>query len=166
MEAILLISFICLLIFGVMIVPLSLPGSFVLFLDALLYSIFVGFPGSKTWVVLLISGMLVALGEGIEFFTTTVGPKKEAVPGGAIAASIIGGIIGAIIGIPIILIGSVLGLFVGTFLGAFLYSVATHKKTREAMRIATITLCSRMVAIFAKTMVALVMAVYLLIKVF
>lgn len=150
---------------GVIIVPLGLPGTWVIFGDALLYSLIRDFQTSDVKVLLIVGG-LALLGEGIEFLSGIVGAKREQVPNGAIIASLIGGIVGAIIGLPVVLIGSVLGLLLGTFLGALIYCLFKTPGVQPAVRMAWATLFSRVIALFAKTAVALGMAVYLLFQIF
>jgi uncharacterized protein YqgC (DUF456 family) len=165
MGILILVLFILLLIVGVAIVPIGLPGTWLIVLDAFFYSLIRDFD-TKDWKVLLVVGTLALLGEAIEFLSGILGAKSQKVPNGAIIASMIGGIVGAIIGVPVFLIGAVLGLLLGTFIGALLYSLITHPHAGEAIRFAFVILFSRVISIFAKTSVAVTMVIYLLFKVF
>ncbi len=105
------------------------------------------------------------VGEGIELLTSVIGAKSQEVPTGAVIVSLVCGIIGAIIGVPVFLIGSVLGLLLGTYLGALIYSLIQQGDVRKALDQSLVVLTSRVISIFAKTSVALGMAVYLVIKI-
>lgn len=151
---------------GVVMVPFTLPGTWVIAVAALLYSLVRDFQASSDWVVIGILVGLALVGEGIEFLTGTLGAKRENVPTGAIVCSMIGGIVGAIIGVPVFLVGALLGLLLGTFLGALIYCLVKDGHVRQALRHSWSILTSRVVSIFAKTSVAIGMAVYVLFKVF
>lgn len=167
MTILALTLFILLLAAGIALVPVGLPGTWLIVVDALLYSLLRDFEGETAdWKVVLFVAMLALAGEAIEFGASVAGAKREKVPTGAIVASILGGLIGAVVGVPVFLIGSVLGLLLGTYLGALIYSLITHPRAGEAFRFARSVLFSRVVSIFAKTTVAVVMSVYLLFKVF
>ena len=166
LTTLILIVFVLLLVIGICLVPLGLPGTWLIVLDAVLYSIVRNYQGTNDWKVILIVIFLALAGEGVEFAAGIFGAKQQKVPTGAVVASMVGGILGAIIGVPIFLIGAVLGLLLGTFLGALAYSLLTHPRVEEAFRFAVATLFSRVVSLFAKTTVAVVMSVYLLFKVF
>ncbi len=166
LTILILFIFCLLLVIGVTLVPLGLPGTWLIVLDAFLYSLVRDYKNTDDWKVVLVALLLALAGEGIEFATGVFGAKNQKIPTGAIVASIVGGIIGAIVGVPVFLIGAVLGLLLGTFLGALIYGLITHPHLKEAIRFAIVTLFSRVVSIFAKTTVALVMVAYLLFKVF
>jgi uncharacterized protein YqgC (DUF456 family) len=153
------------LLAGVVMIPFTLPGTWLIVLASFLYS-FVRDYDTADWKVVLILVILAALGEAIEFATGTLGPKKENVPTGAIVCSIVGGVIGVIVGVPVFLVGAVLGLLIGTFLGALIYTLIKDGQVRVALRHAWAVLTSRVISIFAKTSIAVGMAVYLLVKVF
>lgn len=157
----------CLLITGgVVLVLFTLPGTWLIAVAALLYSLVRDFQASSDWVVIAWLIALAILGEVVEFVTGALGPKKVEVPTGAIICSILGGIAGAIIGVPVFLIGAVLGLLIGTFVGALVYTLVKDGKVRVALRHAVAVLTSRVISIFAKTAIAVGMAVYILINIF
>ncbi|HEX5038130.1 MAG TPA: DUF456 domain-containing protein [bacterium] len=157
----------CLLVVGgIVMVLFTLPGTWVIVAAALLYSLVRDFQVSSDLIVIAWLVVLALIGEAIEFATGTLGPKKVEVPTGAIVCSIIGGIVGAIIGVPVFLIGAVLGLLLGTFLGALIYTLIKDGRVKVAFKHAFAVLTSRVISIFAKTAIAVGMAIYLLIKVF
>ncbi len=155
-------------VLGVVMVPLGLPGTWLIVVGAVLYSIFFSFDGgtSSAWVVDLILIGMAIFGEIVEFFVGTLGSKPFKVSNGAIVCAFIGGIVGAIIGVPVFLIGSLLGLFLGAFLGAFIWELATLGSVGRALTNALAVLATKIVATFLKTTLAIVMAIYLLFKIF
>lgn len=150
---------------SVWIVPLSLPGTWILVAFSGIYALFLQFNASSDWKVLLILFLIASLAEIFEFLVSFVGGKKLQVSNGALWSSIVGGLIGAFVGVPVFLIGSLLGLLLGTFLGAFLYELAVQKSLGTAIKAAIAVFFSRLVASFVKTSLALGMWIYLVFKV-
>lgn len=153
---------------GILLVPLGLPGVWLIVGASLLYSYFYDYnPGaSDVWpnVLLILMGLLA---EFLEFLVGSVGGKMVTeVSTGAIVSSIIGGLIGAFVGVPVFLIGSFLGLLLGAFLGAFAYEFLVKKDFSVALKSAVAVFLSRMVASFLKTCIALGMSIYLSFKLF
>ncbi len=152
---------------GIILVPLGLPGTWLIFSSAALYSLFYNFnPGKTDFWTLLILLFIAAFGELLEFLVSVWGGKKLQVSNGALIASIVGGLIGAVIGVPVFLIGSLLGLLLGVFLGALIYEFLVEKDFVKALRAALAVFFSRLVASFMKTSLALGMFVYLCFRLF
>ncbi len=152
---------------GIILVPLGLPGAWLIFSSAALYSLFYNFtPGKTDFWTLLILLLIASLGEILEFLVSVWGGKKLKVSNGALIASIIGGLIGAVVGVPVFLIGSLLGLLLGVFLGALVYEFLVEKDFSKALKAALAVFFSRLVASFMKTCLALGMFVYLCFRLF
>lgn len=152
---------------GLVLVPFSLPGTWLIVLTSVLYSIFYPFGAGES--PLFVNALLIAIaifGEIVEFAVGTFGGKTFKVSNGAIISAFVGGIVGAIIASPIFLIGALLGLFIGAFLGAFIYELIYLKSFSRALVNALAVLASRVVASFLKTSLALVMAFYFIFKIF
>jgi uncharacterized protein YqgC (DUF456 family) len=153
---------------GILMVPLSLPGTWLIAGLALFYSFFFSFDGGSTsafWVLGWLFG-LALFGEIIELLVGTFGGKAVKVSNGAILASFIGSVAGLVLGAPIFLVGSLVGLFIGAFLGAFLYEWWVEKSVKSALRTAAAVLASRIVATFLKTGLAIGMGIFLGYKIF
>lgn len=153
---------------GIFLVPLSLPGTWLIAIVSILYSFFYKFDGGATsawWVVGWLLG-LAAFGEVMEFVVGTFGSKAVKVSNGAIIAAFIGGIIGLIVGVPVFLVGSLIGLFVGAFLAALIYEWIVEHSFLKALRVAAAVLATRMVASVLKTTLAVGMGIFLLFKIF
>ncbi len=167
LHLITLLIVILLCLIGILIVPLSLPGTWVIVLAGIGYSLFYSFqPATSPFAVGGILLSLAIFGEIVEFVVGTFGSKPLKVSNGAILSAFIGGILGAIVGVPVFLIGSLLGIFIGAFLGAFLYEWVTLKKLGRAFINACAVLATKVVASVLKTSLAIGMTVYLLVKIF
>ena len=112
---------------GLAMVPLGLPGLWVMVGGILAYGWLTGFQSVGVATIAIVVG-LAFLGEIIEnwigfHYARRYGGSKRSGWG-----ALIGGIIGAIVGVPIAIIGSVIGAFLGSFLGAavFEYSYSRH----------------------------------------
>ncbi len=153
---------------GIILVPLGLPGVWLIVASSLTYSYFYDFNlGSSDYWVNAVLFALALLAEILEFLVGAFGGKVMVeISTGAVISSIIGGLIGAMIGVPIFLIGSFLGLLLGAFLGALIYEWIVQKDFSVAVTAAVAVFLSRMVASFLKTCIAISMATYLSYKLF
>ena len=118
---------------GLLMVPLGLPGLWVMMLGLLSYGWFTDFQTVGLWTTTLVL-VLAVLGELIETwlgfrFARKYGASKRAAWG-----ALMGGLVGAVIGVPVPVIGSVIGAFVGSFAGAavFEYTMSAHTGTAVA----------------------------------
>src|SRR5258705_8488440 len=120
-------------ILGLVLVPLGLPGLWVMVGGVVGYAWLTGFQtvGAATIGVAL---ALAVLGEVLE---TWMGFGLARRYGGSRRAgwgALAGGIIGAIVGAPVPIIGSVIGAFVGSFAGAALFEYSWAGTTAVAVR--------------------------------
>ncbi|HKY63840.1 MAG TPA: DUF456 domain-containing protein [bacterium] len=159
--------FLC-IVLGVLMVPLGLPGTWLIVAGSVLYSFFFSFDGggASPWAVNAILIGLAVFGEIVEFFIGTLGSKPLKVSNGAIVCAFIGGIVGAIVGVPIFLIGAILGVFIGAFIGAFVWEWVHLKSFGRALTNALAVLATKVVATFLKTALAIGMGIYLAFKLF
>ena len=152
-----------LVLFGaILLIPLGLPGIWLIVGAVALYNPLTGTEavGTATIVAILV---LAAIAEAIEFtlaarYTKQYGGSRRAGWG-----AILGGIVGAIVGVPIPVIGSVIGAFVGSFVGALLAEWSRGTKTSAATRVATGALLGRVMATAAKVAIDMMMAVWTLV---
>ena len=115
---------------GLVLIPLGLPGLWVIVLGILGYAWLTDFRTLSVGLVALAIG-LALLGE---VFEAWIGFRFAQRYGGSSRAgwgALVGGLIGAIVGVPLPIIGSVIGGFVGAFAGAalFEYTRARHSET-------------------------------------
>lgn len=149
------------LLAGLVLVPLGLPGLWVMLGAALLY--FVAVPSGGIGVgTLLVAVVLVGLAELLEF---SISGRYARRYGGSRRASwgaIIGGIAGALIGVPVPVIGSLIGAMLGSFVGAFAAELSVARAQRsDPTRVATGALLGRAVASAAKSAIGVLVAIVL-----
>ena len=149
------------LLAALLLIPLGLPGIWLIVGAVALYNPVTGSEavGTGTIVGILV---LATIAEIIEFtlaarYTRQYGGSRRAGWG-----AILGGIVGAIVGVPIPVIGSVIGAFVGSFVGALLAEWSRGTSTGTATRVATGALLGRVMATAAKVAIGMVMAVWTL----
>src|SRR6266699_2083484 len=105
---------------GLAMIPLGLPGLWVMVAGILAYGWLTGFRTVGVATIAIVLG-LAFLGEFIDQWLGFYYAKRY---GGSTRSgwgALIGGIIGAMIGVPIAIIGSVIGAFLGSFAGAALF---------------------------------------------
>lgn len=142
-------------------VPLGLPGLWVMLGAGLLFNVLVPAGGIGLWT-LGGCATLVVVSEVLDF---TLGARYARKYGGSRRASwgsIAGGMAGAIVGVPVPVVGSVIGAFAGAFVGALVAERTVPAATRgDVTRVATGAVVGRAVAAAAKTGIGVVIAVWM-----
>jgi uncharacterized protein YqgC (DUF456 family) len=155
-DWLLILLLVVVLLVGLVLIPLGLPGLWVMLLGVIGYGAVTGFRGIGLGTLAL-ALVLAFVGEAIEWW---IGFRYARRYGGSRRAgwgALLGGLIGAVAGIPVPVIGSVAGSFVGSFAGAAIFEF-THAPD-NALRTGWGALLGRMWATAAKTSLGLVMAV-------
>lgn len=148
------------MLISLVLIPLGLPGTWVMLAAGVGYSMLV--PGSISWFTLIAVTVIAVVAEVFEF---TLAGKYARKYGGSRRASwgaIIGGTVGAFIGVPVPLIGPIIGAFVGSFLGALVAEYSRGSGTQASTRVATGALIGRAVASAMKVAAGIIIAVWLL----
>jgi hypothetical protein len=143
---------------GLLMVPLGLPGLWVMVLGVLAYGWLTAFQSVGVWTIAVVLG-LAFLGEIIE---TWAGFKLAQRYGGSRRAAwgaFLGGLAGAVMGVPVPLVGSVLGAFVGSLVGAVLFEFLASRRADVALKAGKGAVLGRAVAAAAKTGIGVVIAV-------
>jgi uncharacterized protein YqgC (DUF456 family) len=156
MDFLLILLLALVLLAGLLMVPLGLPGLWVMLLGIIGYGALTDFRGVGL-TTLIITFALAVVGEGIEWW---IGFRYARRYGGSRRAgwgALIGGLLGAFAGIPIPIIGSVIGSFVGSFAGAAIFEFTYQPN--NALRTGWGALLGRMWATATKTSLGLAMAV-------
>ena len=142
---------------GLALIPLGLPGLWVMVLAVIGYGALTDFQriGLATIVIVLV---LAVIGEILEAWlgfgmARRYGGSKRAGWG-----ALVGGIVGAIVGVPVPVIGSVIGAFIGSFAGAVVFEYA-KSDAGTALRAGWGALLGRAAATAAKTAIGVVIAV-------
>lgn len=102
---------------GLILIPLGLPGLWLMVLGVIAYGWLTGFATVGVGTIGLVVGLAMA-GEALEAW---LGFRVARRYGGSSRAgwgALIGGIAGAVVGVPVPIIGSVIGAFLGAFAGA------------------------------------------------
>lgn len=160
------IFFIIILVAALIAIPLGIPGTFVIFLASLIYGVITHFAQITQALIWALLGIAI-FGELIEYFAGILGAKKFGTSRAGIIGAVAGGILGGIVGTGILpLIGSVIGLLIGAFLGAFLIELAIKKKPAQALRAGWGTFTGRIGGILTKVILAIVMIILVLVRIF
>jgi uncharacterized protein YqgC (DUF456 family) len=145
-----------------LLVPLGLPGLWVMVGVGLLYDLVTG-TESVGWLALAGTALLALVAE---VFETVLGARYARRYGGSRRSAwgaILGGLAGAIIGVPVPVVGSVVGAFAGSFAGALAAELTLGRSTGHATRVATGALIGRAAAVALKIAIGFAMAAWLLI---
>lgn len=148
------------LLLSLFIIPLGLPGTWVMIAAGVGYSLLV--PDSIGMVALVGTTAIAVVAEIFEF---TLAGKYARKYGGSRRAgwgAIIGGTIGAIVGVPVPLIGPIIGAFAGSFIGALVAEFSRGTDAQSATRVAWGALVGRAVAAALKVAAGCVIAAWLL----
>jgi uncharacterized protein YqgC (DUF456 family) len=149
------------LVAALLLVPLGLPGLWVMIGVALLYDLAVAGAPIGWWVL---SGalLLATIAEVVEF---VLGGRVARRFGGSRRAewgAIIGGIAGAIIGVPVPIVGPMIGAFAGAFAGALAGELSVRRELGGSTRVAMGALVGRAMAVAVKVAIGCVIATMLL----
>ena len=152
----LLLGAIC--VVGLLLIPLGLPGLWVIVLGVLGYGWLTDFRTLSVGFIALAVGLAV-LGE---VFEAWIGFRFAQRYGGSRRAgwgALVGGLIGAIVGVPVPIIGSVIGGFVGAFAGAALFEYTRARQSGTAAWAGWGAVLGRAAAAAVKMALGLVIAV-------
>src|ERR1041385_6753814 len=111
MEILLLVA---ILFLSLIMIPLGLPGTWIMVAAALGYQILVPAGGVGT-VTVVGTAVLALVGELIQFFLAGRYARKYGGSRRAGWGATIGGIVGAFMGFPVPLLGPMIGAFIGSF---------------------------------------------------
>ena len=156
---VLLLGLICLV--SLFIIPLGLPGTWVMIAAAIGYSILV--PNSIGIVTIVGITLIAVVAEVLEFTLTGTYAKKYGGSRRAAWGAIIGGTVGAIVGVPIPIIGPIVGSFVGAFAGALVFEWSRGSGADVSARVAWGALVGKAVAAAMKVAAGFVIAAWLVI---
>ena len=146
-----------LLVFASLFVYLGLGGNFIIIGLALVHALLTGFD-PITWQLLLVLLGIALLGELIEFVVGTFYVARQGASRAGVVGAFLGGLLGAILGnsaLPVI--GAVLGSFAGAFGGAVLGEYLHRERMEPSLRVGGHAFVGRLLAIFIKHALGLVM---------
>ncbi len=145
-------------ILGLVLVPLGLPGLWLMVAGVVGYGWLTDFRSVGVATIAVVLG-LAFLGEVIEAwlgfrFARTFGGSRRSAWG-----ALVGGIVGAVMGVPVPIVGSVIGAFLGSFAGAALFEYSLSRTPETAVRAGWGALVGRATAAAAKIALGVVIAV-------
>src|SRR5437870_2519065 len=146
------------LIAGLLLVPLGLPGLWVMVAGVMGYGWLTDFRSVGVATIAVALG-LAFLGEIVESW---LGFRFARAYGGSPRAgwgALLGGIVGAVVGVPVPIVGSVIGAFVGSFAGAALFEYTLSRTPETAVRAGWGAVLGRAAAAAVKVALGVVIAV-------
>jgi len=151
------------LLASLFLIPLGLPGTWLMIVAAIALNLLGGADDRVGIVTLIGVGVLALVGELLEFSVTGRYTRKYGGSRRAGWGAIIGGMVGAVMGVPVPIVGSMIGAFVGAFVGALVFEYTRRgADAGSASRVATGALLGRVVAAAMKVGIGFAMAVWLL----
>jgi uncharacterized protein len=143
---------------GLALIPLGLPGLWVIVLGIIGYGWLTDYRTVSGGFLAIVLG-LALVGELLESwigfrFARRYGGSRRAGWG-----ALVGGLIGAIVGVPLPIIGSVVGGFAGAFVGAALFEYSMARRSGAAARAGWGAVLGRAAAAAIKLALGLVIAV-------
>jgi len=143
---------------GILMLLISLPGTWVILASVVLYALITGF-GVVGWKLITLLLVLAILGEVLEFVASAVGAQRYGASTGGSVCAIIGVLPGAIIGSALVpVIGTVVGALAGAFAGAYFYELSRKRAPDEALRAGWGALLGRSGSIVLKVVIAFAMS--------
>jgi len=145
-------------IIGLVLIPLGLPGLWVIVLGILGYGWLTDFATLSVGFIVL-DVVLALLGE---VFEAWIGFRFAQRYGGSSRAgwgALVGGLIGAVVGVPVPIMGSVIGGFVGAFVGAAVFEYSRARQSGVAAKAGWGAVLGRAAAAAAKMAIGIVLVV-------
>jgi len=143
---------------GLLLVPLGLPGLWIMVLGILGFGWLTDFRSVGVWTIALVL-VLAFVGEVLESWIGFRLARRYGASSRAGWGALIGGIAGAVVGVPVPVIGSIIGGFVGSFAGAVVLEYTTSRSADIALGAGWGALLGRAAAAAAKVGLGLVIAV-------
>lgn len=120
---------------GVFIIPMGLPGTFLIVLNAFVFAVVTHFT-QISWGFLGILFFIAVLLEGFEFLIGAATAGKYGASKKGMLGAIIGGFVGAVWGTPVMpVIGTLLGAFLGSFAGAALFEYLATRELEKSLHV-------------------------------
>jgi uncharacterized protein YqgC (DUF456 family) len=143
---------------GLAMIPLGLPGLWVMVGGILVYGWLTGFRSVGVATIVIVLG-IAFLGEIIDNWLGFRFAKRYGGSSRSGWGALIGGLVGAAVGVPIAIIGSVIGAFIGSFIGAALFEFSYSRHAGIATRAGWGAVVGRAAAAAAKIALGVVIAV-------
>lgn len=119
-------------LFSLLLVPLGLPGLWVMVLGLLGYGWLTAFRSVGVAMIAIVVG-LAQLGEIVESWLGFRFARRYGGSSRSGWGALAGGLVGAAVGVPVPVVGSVIGAFVGSFAGAAVLEYAASRRADVAV---------------------------------
>ena len=150
------------LLIGLFLVPVGLPGLWLMLAAGFVYRLVEPSGGIGAGTIVGVA-MLVLAAEAFEFFIAARFTKRFGGSRRASWGAILGGLLGALVGVPVPIIGSVIGAFAGAFAGALVAELSVAREKRgDPTRVATGALIGRAIGAAVKVAIGAVVAGWLM----
>ena len=143
---------------GLILIPLGLPGLWVMVLAFLGYAWLTGFQTVSLTLVVVVVG-LALLGEIVEAWVGFRLARRYGGSNRGAWGALVGGLVGAAVGVPIPIVGSVFGGFLGAFGGAVLFEYTVARRSDVALGAGWGAVLGRAAAAAAKMALGVIIAV-------
>jgi uncharacterized protein len=143
---------------GLLLVPLGLPGLWVMAGGLLVFGWLTDFRSLSVALIALVLA-LAFVGEVIESWLGFRFAKRYGGSSRSGWGALTGGIVGAIMGVPIPIVGSVIGAFLGSFVGAAVFEYTASRRLDVATRAGWGAVLGRAAAAAAKIGLGVIIAV-------
>jgi uncharacterized protein YqgC (DUF456 family) len=158
MDALALVLLAAAVLGGLLLIPLGLPGLWVMVGGILLYGWLTDFRSMGVATIAIVLG-IAFVGEVIESWLGFRFAKRYGGSSRSGWGALLGGLVGAVVGVPVAVIGSVIGAFLGAFIGAALFEFTASRRVDVATRAGWGAVVGRGAAAAAKVALGLVIAV-------
>jgi uncharacterized protein YqgC (DUF456 family) len=154
------IAFIAAMLLSIFVVPLGLPGTFIMVGLAILANSFAA--AGISWFAIGTGLTLAVVAEVLEWTLSASFARKYGGSRRAGWGALIGGFIGAFAGVPVPVIGSMIGAFAGAFVGALIGEFSRKESdAATSTRVATGALIGKAAATAIKLAIAFAIAIML-----
>jgi uncharacterized protein YqgC (DUF456 family) len=143
---------------GLLLIPLGLPGLWVMVGGFLLFGWLTDFRSVGVWPILTVL-VLAFLGEIVESWLGFRFAKRYGGSSRSGWGALLGGLVGAAMGVPIPVTGSIVGAFLGAFVGAALFEYTASQRTDVAVGAGWGAVLGRAAAAAVKIALGVVIAV-------
>lgn len=150
---------------SLILIPLGLPGNFILLALALLVAWLGGFQ-AVGWLALLVMAALVVLAEVVEALLGSAMAKRFGASWWGVGGAFVGGIAGVLLGSAVLpIIGSLVGAFLGAAVGAVLLEAWHLRRVdQDALRAGWGAFLGKLLASLLKVSIGMGIVVFIVIR--
>jgi uncharacterized protein YqgC (DUF456 family) len=154
------------LLVGLVLIPVGLPGSWLILISSFVFAALTGFEDLTRSVMLMLLA-LALVGELLELFLGIFVAKRFGASKYGMWGAFFGGIVGGVFGTAIFpLVGSVVGAMMGAFVGAFALEFVHEIRTEDRLRAGLGALIGRVLATTMKLGIGLIMVFVIIMRLY